>query len=186
MSGDTTGGTGTDTTKDSGTDTKVDDKATKDVDTTGGKTGEGATDKAKSDEDVTGLKKALQATRKERDDLLKAQRDAELAKLPELDKAKAMVDELTKANEKLELENRRYKVGMKLGLPWSLAKRLTGDTDDEMEADGAELAKSYKIDEDKKVIKDDPKNKRPPNDAKKDGKTGTPGMNEILRALRKG
>lgn len=187
MSGDTTGGTGTDTTKDSGTDTKVDDKA-KGGDGTGGKPADTDTtdNKAKSDEDVTGLKKALQATRKERDDLLKAQREAELAKLPELDKAKAMVDELTKENEKLSLENRRYKVGMKLGLPWSLAKRLSGETDEEMEADGAELVKSYNVDGDKKVIKDDKANKRPPNDAKKDGGTGKPGMNEILRALRKG
>lgn len=185
MSGDTTASTDTGGTKDSGTDTKVDDKATKTGDGTGGKPAEG-TDNGKSGEDVTGLKKALQATRKERDDLLKAQRDAELAKLPELDKAKAMVDELTKENEKLNLENRRYKVGMKLGLPWSLAKRLTGETDEEMEADGAELVKSYNIDDSKKVVKDDKANKRPPNDAKKDGGTGKPGMNDILRALRKG
>jgi len=171
----TTGGSanGTDTGKDgSGTDGKA-------TDTNG--------DAKKDGEDTTGLKKALAETRKERDALLKAQRDAELAKLPELERAKAEVDQLTKENEKLSLENRRYKVGMKLGLPWSLAKRLTGDTDDEMEADGAELVKEYKGTDGKKVI-DDPANKKktPPNDAKKNGGSASPGMNDILRALRRG
>lgn len=187
MSGDNTG---TDTSKDTGGNTGAkDDKATKDGDGTGGKPAEtGTTDtgKAKSDEDVSGLKKALTETRKERDALAKAARDAELAKLPELERATAQVNELTKENEKLSLENRRYKVAMKSGLPWSIGKRLTGETDEEMEADAAELVKSYNIDESKKVIKDDPKNKRPPNDAKKDGKTGGAGMNEILRALKRG
>ena len=142
-------------------------------------------DKPKSDDDTHGLKKALNETRKERDALLKAQRDAELAKLPELERTKSELDELTKRVEKLDIENRRYKVAMKLGLPWSIGKRLTGDTDDEMEADGAELAKAYKIDDQKKII-DDPKNKKPPNDAKRAGGAGQPGMNDILRALRRG
>ncbi len=141
-------------------------------------------DKPKDADDTDGLKKALQATRKERDALIKSQRDAELAKLPELERATTQVAELTKQVEKLDVENRRYKVAMKLGLPWSIGKRLTGDTDEEMEADGAELAKTYN-DGTKKVI-DDPKNKKPPNDAKRQGSTGQPGMNDILRALRRG
>ncbi len=192
MGVETGSSTGPDTSKDANANTKdsADDKGT-DKGGAGGAddkdTGTGNDDKAKkTDEDTHGLKKALAETRKERDALLKAQRDAELAKLPELERAKAQVDELTKANEKLELENRRYKVGMKLGLPWSIAKRLTGDTDEEMEADGAELAKTYQGN-DKKII-DDPANKKktPPNDAKKTGGSAGPGMNDILRALRKG
>lgn len=188
MATDGTPNTGPDTSKD------VDAKAgTANVDTKdtgkGGGTGDDKdtkdADKSKSDDDTHGLKKALNETRKERDALLKAQRDAELAKLPELERAKTQVDELTKENEKLGIENRRYKVAMKLGLPWSIGKRLTGETDEEMEADGAELAKEYKGDGGKKVI-DDPKNKRPPNDAKKTGTAGQPGMNDILRALRRG
>ncbi len=191
MSGESGTSTGQDTSTDANANTG--DDANKGKDT--GKVGDGTDakgtdtngDTKKSDEDTSGLKKALAETRKERDALLKAQRDAELAKLPELERAKAQVDELTKANEKLELENRRYKVGMKLGLPWSLAKRLTGDTDDEMEADGAELVKEYKGTDGKKVI-DDPANKKktPPNDAKKTGGSASPGMNDILRALRRG
>lgn len=191
MSGEDTGTTGPDTSKDANASTKdsVDPKGTgQGGDGTDGKgTDTGNGDAKKDGEDTTGLKKALAETRKERDALLKAQRDAELAKLPELERAKAQVDELTKENEKLSIENRRYKVGMKLGLPWSLAKRLTGDTDEEMEADGADLVKEYKGGDGKKVI-DDPANKKktPPNDAKKTGGSAGPGMNDILRALRRG
>jgi hypothetical protein len=189
VSGETGTNTGPDTSTDANANTG--DDANKGTDKVGAGTddkGTGTDDKAKKDggEDTTGLKKALAETRKERDALLKAQRDAELAKLPELERAKAQVDELTKENEKLSIENRRYKVGMKLGLPWSLAKRLTGDTDEEMEADGADLVKEYKGDG-KKVV-DDPANKKktPPNDAKRTGGSAGPGMNDILRALRRG
>lgn len=190
MGAETGSNTGPDTSKDVNANTG-DDANSKDTGKGVGATGDKGTDtgdgnKPKSDDDTSGLKKALAETRKERDALLKAQRDAELAKLPELERAKAQVDELTKENEKLSIENRRYKVGMKLGLPWSLAKRLSGDTDEEMEADGAELVKSYKGD-DKKVV-DDPANKKktPPNDARRGGGSGGPGMNDILRALRRG
>lgn len=192
MGVETGSNTGPDTSKDANANTgdNANGKDTGKVgDGTDGKdtgTDDKSADKSKSDDDTHGLKKALAETRKERDALLKAQRDAELAKLPELERAKTQVDELTKENEKLSVENRRYKVAMKLGLPWSIGKRLTGDTDEEMEADGAELAKEYRGDA-KKVI-DDPANKKktPPNDAKKTGGTGSPGMNDILRALRKG
>jgi len=189
MGAETGSNTGPDTSKDANVNTGVDANG-KDTGKVGDGTevkgnGNGDVDKPKTDDDTHGLKKALAETRKERDALLKAQRDAELAKLPELERAKTQVDELTKENEKLELENRRYKVGMKLGLPWSLAKRLTGDTDEEMEADGAELTKTYKVDESKKI--DDPANKKksPPNDARRGGGSGGPGMNDILRALRR-
>lgn len=192
-------GAETGSTTGTGTSTGADPNANTDTDPKGtgtGKAGDGTDpkgndantdDKSKGDDDTKGLKNTVTALRKERDALLKAQRDAELAKLPELERAKSQVDELTKENEKLSIENRRYKVGMKLGLPWSIAKRLTGDTDEEMEADGAELVKEYKGAGDKKVI-DDPANKKktPPNDAKRGGGSGSPGMNDILRALRKG
>lgn len=183
MGTDTTG-TGPDTS--AGVDTTTKDTVDTSKDT--GKDGETGNDKVKDavkDDDHKELKDTLTKVRKERDALVKAQRDAELAKLPELERATAQVAELSAANEKLEIENRRYKVAMKLGLPWSIGKRLTGETDEEMEADGAELAKSYSGDA-KKVI-EDTKNKRPPNDAKKTGGTSSGvGMNDILRALRKG
>src|SRR5690349_8373951 len=141
----------------------------------------GSADK-KSDEDVSGLKKALKAERERADKLEKAQRDAELAKLPELERAQAEVKQLTDENEKLKTENMRQKIALSEGLPWSLAKRLSGETEDEMRADAADLLKDYKPAE-KQIIKDDPKNKKPTNDAKKSGTAGGPGMNDILRAL---
>lgn len=139
-------------------------------------------DKAPKDDDTEGLKKALRATRKERDDLVKAQRDAEFAKLPELERAKAEAEELSKENAKLKTENMRRQVAMELGLPWNIAKRITGDTEDEMRNDGAELLKHFKADDKSAVNKDDPKNKKPPtNDAKAKGSAGQLGMSELLR-----
>lgn len=175
-----------------GTDTK--DDATKEGTSTdaakeGGKgTGSDADKAHDSAEDTTGLKKALQATRKERDELAKQMRDAELAKLPELERAQATATELTNANAKLMEENMRMKVALDLGLTWTLAKRLTGSSEEEMRADGAELLKHFKGEDGKgSATKDDPKNKvKTTNDAKKTGSTGGPGMNEILRALRRG
>ncbi len=184
MSGDDTksgAGAGNDSTKDDAT------KDTKSTDANGtGGTGSDADKKTDDASDTTGLKKALAATRKERDDLVKQMRDAELAKLPELERAQTQARELTDTNAKLMQENMRMKVALDLGLTWTLAKRLSGETEEEMRADGAELLKHFKG-EDGKSTKDDPKNKvKTTNDAKKTGSTGGPGMNEILRALRRG
>ena len=172
----------------------TDDKGTTDKDVT---SGTGATDNKDTTstdvdkdptlktDDVAGLKKALAAERKRAGDLEKAQRDAELAKLPELERAQTEAIQLKTENEKLTKENMRLSTALKLGLSWSLGKRLHGDTPEEMEADGAELLKQYNGGA-THVVPDDPKNKRPPNDAKKTGSASKPGMNEILRALRKG
>lgn len=174
--------TGPDTSKDA-------DKTTTDNASSTGSGKDDAKDGGKTSadgDDLSGLKKALQAERKRADQLEKAQRDAELAKLPELERAKSQALELENENAKLKTENMQRAVAMKLGLPWSIGKRLTGETLEEMEADGAELAKSYKID-DKKLIDDkDKDNKKPPNDAKRNGPSGKPDMNAILRALRNG
>lgn len=177
------------TSKDANANTKED--ASKDVNAKAdgspdGKAGDA--DKSKREaEDTTALKKALKAERDRANALEKEKREADLSKLPELERAKAVADELTKENEKLKLENTRMKVSLDMGLPWKLAKRLSGDTEDEMREDAADLLKDYKPAE-KQVVRDDPKNKRPPNDAKKPGTAGGPGMNDILRALagRKG
>lgn len=183
MSGDSTSSAG-DTSQDASVNTKdnaAKDENVKDAEGQGGK-GKDDADKGKGTDDTAALKKALKAERDRANALEKAQRDSELSKLPELERAKAIADELTKENEQLKTENQRMKVGMKLGLPWNLAKRLSGDTEEEMRADAADLLNDYKPVE-KQVLKDDPKNKRPPNDAKKSGAAGGPGMNDILRAL---
>lgn len=166
--GDETSPKGTDTNKSSGEggDTKTDDPMLKTT-------------------DVSGLKKALAEERKQRQALEKAARDAELAKLPELERAQTEALHLKDANEKLTTENMRLKTGLKLGMPWSLAKRLTGDTEEEMQSDAADLMKDYRGDSNARV-KEDKNNKRPPNDAKKNGSSGLPDMNQALRALRLG
>jgi hypothetical protein len=178
----------TDTSK-GAAETTTDD-ATKDASAKAGESQEDgkATDAdKKSGDDTTALKKALKAERDRANALEKAQREAELSKLPELERFKAEAEELAKENEKLSAENMRMKVALDMGLPWKLAKRLSGDDEDAIRDDAADLLKDYTPAK-KQVVPDDPKNKRPPNDAKKNGSAGGPGMNDILRALagRKG
>lgn len=157
------------------------------TDDTGNQNQDGADDKNKStqDDDLSGLKKALAATRKERDELAKAKRDAELAKLPELERAKTEVAELTKENDRLTTENLRMKIGMQLGLPWNIAKRITGDDEQAMREDAADLLKNFKHDESSKdngASDKDKVNRKPPtNDARKTGSTGKQDMNFLLR-----
>lgn len=177
--------TDTDTSKDAGK-TTTDDVAKDAGSAKAGESQEGGTaDKKDADkgEDVTGLKKALQAERKRAEALEKEKRDAELSKLPELERAQTLVKDLEAERDKLKTENMRYKIALDLGLTWTVAKRLTGETEDEMRADGAELLKQFKGEDGKG--RDDPKNKvkTPSNDAKKTGTTGGPDMNSVLRAM---
>lgn len=161
-------------------DVKTDD-ATKNDDATKANDDKQTDDKPKDKDDLSGLKSALAKERKRADQLEKEKRDADLSKLPELERAKTVADELTKENDKLKLENTKMKLGLELGLPWRLARRLSGDTEDEMREDAEELLKDYKPTE-KLIVKDDPKNKRTTNDAKKQGGTGGASMNDLLRA----
>lgn len=175
----------TDTSKTTDTATKDDtSKATvsvtvKDDAKDAGKSSD-ADKKSTGDDDAAGLKSALQKERKQREALEKQIRDGELAKLPELERYKTLSDELGKEVEKLKTENMQRRVAMELGLNWTIGKRITGDTEDEMRADGAELLKQFKSDEQK--TKDDPKNKTT-NDTRKTGAVGGPTMNDKLRAL---
>lgn len=160
------------------------------------KSGDTSTDSTKVDdtttnapkpgeEDTKGLKSALQKERKAREDLEKQIRDGELAKLPELERAKAVAEELTKENAQLKTENQRMKIGMELGLKWSVAKRIAGDTEAEMRSDAAELLKSLRNEDDEKkqTTKDrDTVNKAKTNDGPKSGPAGKPDMNSLLRA----
>lgn len=143
--------------------------------------------KTSTDDDAKGLKSALQKERKAREDLEKQLRDKELEKLPELERYKSEADRLTKENEKLTLENQRMRIGMELKLPWSIAKRISGDTEAEMRSDAAELLKSLRSEDDeekdRKTNKDrDAVNKAKTNDAHKSGPAGKPDMNALLRA----
>jgi hypothetical protein len=185
---------GTESTETTDTSKTTDSAKTDDAKTTtgsattdkdGAKDGAGkssdADKKTTGDDDSAGLKSALQKERKQREALEKQIRDGELAKLPELERYKTLSDELTKENDKLKTENLQRRVAMELGLNWTIGKRITGDNEEEMRADGSELLKQFKQDEQGKT-KDDPKNKTT-NDARKTGAVGGPSMNDKLRAL---
>ncbi len=135
------------------------------------------------DDDTAGLKKALKAERQRADALEKEKRDAELSRLPELEQAKARLTELEAENAKLKTEVMRRQIGMELGLPWNLARRIQGDDEDAMRDDAKDLLKTYKstADDNGKQQKEDKDNKRPPNDAKRNGPAGKLGMNELFR-----
>ncbi len=163
------------TTTDGAGSAKVDDKAA------GTPTG---TDTDKTDD--SGLKKALAAERKLRESAEKALREQELAKLPELERFKSESERLAKENEKLTLENTKMRIGLELGLKWSVAKRITGDTEAEMRSDAADLLKDIRVDDDDKSkdnkSKDkDAVNKAKTNDGGKTGPAGKPDMNELFR-----
>lgn len=180
---------GSDSTNDA--DDKTKDDATKDANAGSGsdKDAEGHDGKDskddKSKEDPTaGLKSALQKERAERAKLEKTLREAELAKLPELERFKTENAQLAKENETLKTTNMRQQIALELELPWRLAKRISGDTEDEMRSDAADLLKDFKRDEsgkDDSADKDKTNKKPPTNDGRKSGGTGAKDMNFLLR-----
>jgi hypothetical protein len=129
--------------------------------------------------DNDGLKKALQAERRARQQAERALKQKELEALPELEQLRTKAADLEKENAKLARENLQYKVGYKAKLPEHLWKKLDGETEEEMAADAAEMAKHFKTDD---IKKDD--GRKPPNDGRKNGKTPSTGtdVNALLRA----
>lgn len=172
------GKSGTDDAKDAGLENGRDDAK---LDGSEDGTGDDSKDKGNAkDDDTSGLKKALAAERKARSDAEKKLREQELAKLPELERYKSQAETLEKENAKLSVENLKMKIALELELPWRLAKRISGDTEDEMREDAADLLKDFKA---KGDDKDDAKErKRPPNDGKANGKSSAVSMNDLLRA----
>lgn len=85
-------------------------------------------------------------------------------------------DDLKSKVTELEATNKRQELALKLKMPWSLAKRIQGDTPEEMEADAKELLSNFEGTEASKT--DDNKGnsggtgKKPPtNDGGKAGKS---------------
>jgi len=164
-------------TSDTNTDAVVADDGTGTENQDGTDNGTGKPEDKPKDDD--GLKKALRAERVRADKAEKALREQELAKLPELERFKSENEALTKENEKLTRDNMRMKISLELKLPANLAKRLEGDTEEEMRADAADLLKDFKTEEN---ANDKIEKKRPPNDAAKTGKSGTThDMNTLIR-----
>lgn len=108
------------------------------------------------DVDIEKVRAELEATRKALKDanreaaerrkkleaLEKAEQDRKDAEMTELQKAQAELerikierDQLEQAKKAMELSQRKRAVADKIGLPTALADRLTGETEDEMEAD---------------------------------------------------
>lgn len=96
-----------------------------------------------------GGKKALQAertARKKLEDeikalrpLAKAAKDAEDSKKDEVQRLTEQLATLTKERDSATLTNARYKVALDKGLSLTRAKRLVGDTEEELAADADEL-----------------------------------------------
>jgi len=180
--------TGTQTTDPKTSTDATTDKAGSDkVDAKVDGTGQGTDADKKSADDAAGLKSALQKERKRADEAERKIREAELEKLPELERFKSEAERLGKENEKLTLENQKMRIGLELGLKWSVAKRITGDSEAEMRSDAADLLKELRTDTDddkSKSTKDkdkDAANRAKTNDGKASGSAGAAGMNELFR-----
>jgi hypothetical protein len=143
-------------------------------------------DKSTSD-DTSNLKKALNAERQRAAKAEKALKDAELAKLPELEQLKTRTADLERDNQRLSIENRQLKIGLDLKLPSNVAARLKGETEEEMRSDATELLKHFKAESEADNGKQDKNDgRKPANDGKKVGPTGKPDMNALLRAAIRG
>lgn len=138
--------------------------------------------KPPTEESYNQLMKDLEESKAGYASLEEEKRNAELSKLPELERYKTMSEALEKENKELREDNMRRQVAMEMDLPWGLAKRLTGTKLEEMRADAAELTKDYAPAR-KRIIPPDDKNNARTNDQGKGGGTGKPGMNDALRAL---
>lgn len=175
----------TDETKTTSTDVNANNAGSDKADANhGGKPG----DSGKDTEDVSGLKSALKKERERADKAEKAIRDQELAKLPELERLRTENTDLSTENEKLKLENTKMKLGMELGLKWNVAKRISGDTEEDMRKDAGELLRSLRNEDDEESKREKEKkdrdavNKAKTNDGAKSGGTGGRDMNALLRA----
>lgn len=137
------------------------------------------TDGDKGNDELANLKKALASERKLRTSAEKTLRDKELEALPEIDRLKTENQSLTQTTEKLTRENIKLTIALELELPWRIAKRITGDTEDDMRSDAADLLADFKA-----RTENGDRSKTPPNDGARRGKDGAKSvnMNDLLRA----
>lgn len=130
-----------------------------------------------------GLERDLHKERQKSQQLAKELEDLKNANLSEAEKAIKERDVLKTEVTELRKTTKRQELALKMGLKWSVAKRITGDTPEEMEADAKELAKEF--------IKDDGGGNKPretgrkpetTNDAGKTGnQSGKSDPNDLLR-----
>lgn len=106
-------------------------------------------------------------------------REAELAKLPELERAQAKLQEAEARAAAAERKLMQRAVADRMKLPAELAETLVGESEKDMEAHAAKLAPYFRQPGSDQEPNNDPK---PPNDAKRKGSAGKPTMSELIRA----
>jgi hypothetical protein len=117
------------------------------------------------------LKNDLVKERRQRQALEKRLKEIEDAKLSDLERLQKQAKEATDRAERAERSALRQQVAIKHQLTPDLAKRLQGETEDELDADGAELAKLIA-----------PKAPRPdPSQGSRAGQ-GPQNMNDLIRS----
>jgi len=85
----------------------------------------------------------LKATKAERDDLAAKVKEYEDAGKSDAERRDEQLASTTKERDSLKNENARLRVALDLGLTASQAKRLVGETEDELRADAEELLKDF-------------------------------------------
>ncbi len=134
-----------------------------------------------------GLERDLHKERQKSQQLAKELDELKTANLSDAEKAVKERDTLKTENGELKKVNKRQELALKLGLPWSIGKRITGDTDEEMKADAEELRKEFvKDDKGNSTTRSRETGRKPEttNDAGKTGnQTGKSDPNQLLRDL---
>lgn len=90
-----------------------------------------------------GLERDLHRERQKSQQLAQELEKLKNANLSDAEKVVKERDALKGENSELKKINKRQELALKLGLKWSVAKRISGDTDEEMEADAKELLKEF-------------------------------------------
>lgn len=134
-----------------------------------------------------GLERDLHKERQKSQKLAEELEALKTANMTEAEKAVKERDTLKTENIELKRVNKRQELALKMGLPWSIGKRITGDTDEEMKADAEELRKEFVKDDKGNASTRAKETGRKPettNDAGKTGnQTGRSDPNELLRNL---
>lgn len=138
----------------------------------------------KKDPASSGHLRDLAKERKRRQELEAELTDLKTKNLTEQERIVQERDTLKTTVQTLTNENTKYKLALQLKLPWSLAKRIQGDTEDEMRDDAKELLSNFE-DKEAEKAKEKPTGgtgKKPPtNDGGKTGGSAPKDGNELLR-----
>lgn len=132
----------------------------------------------------SGLERDLAKERKLRQQYESELTELKTKNLSEQERIIAERDKLKTDYAEASKENTKLKLALQLKLPWSLAKRIQGDSEDEMRDDAKELLSNF---EDKEAEKVKEKStggtgKKPPtNDGGKSGTGKASDPNELLR-----